>query len=257
MFNEVKSTKNYELFELVKENRDINFKYVDKLIESMKTLNLIVPILVRKNSGSKLLIVDGQHRFEASKRLGRAIHYIEVANKINVKQMRQLNENQQKWSMNDYLTSYLKSEKDPQGPYHTFAWFTNRYKFPFQINIDLLCNTPMQATSMSAFREGNITIKDLPDAIEKADFIISLKKYTKLYSKRSFVLALVIAMRSSMPLDRERFRNQLSNHRSDLYRCDSAAQYLDCINVIYNKNLRMKDRVYYNATQKNNGAYIK
>ena len=55
MFNEVKSTKNYELFELVKENRDINFKYVDKLIESMKTLDLIVPILVRKNSGSKLL----------------------------------------------------------------------------------------------------------------------------------------------------------------------------------------------------------
>jgi len=257
MFNIIKNTKDYESFGLVKENRGINPKHVEGLVESMKTLDLNVPILVKKGVDNRLLIIDGQHRFEATKRLGKAIYYIEVASEVNIQQMRQLNENQSRWLTNDYLESYVKSEEDPQGPYHTFAWFKDRYKFPFLINIDLLCSTPMQKTSMKTFKEGNIIIKDLPGAIERADFITSLKQYNQYCVRRSFILALVIAMRSPQPLERERFRNQLVKHRSYLYKCDSAAQYMDCINKIYNHGMHNKDVVYFGVRQKNNGSYIK
>ena len=259
MNTKIHTTTDYDQFKFLKENRPINQKHVDKLVQSMREVYLPVPILVveRNVIFPCLVVKDGQHRVMAAKECGYPIHYIigEDDADITVDQIRTINETVRPWSMNDYLHSFMTTEEDPTGPYHTFDWFKKRYNFPFQINIDLLCNRPMQETSMSVFKKGKIEIKNLADAVEKADFFISLKDYTPLYHDRSFVLSLIIAMRDGR-FNKEHFRNQLAKCRSELYKCNSATQYMERINYIYNYRTR-GERMSFAVAQQGNGAYIK
>lgn len=70
----IMKTKNYEKFKFLKWNRDINDSNLKKLInENNKNFQLHkFPILVDSNN----FIIDGQHRFFASKELGSPIYYI-------------------------------------------------------------------------------------------------------------------------------------------------------------------------------------
>ena len=259
MQTKIYTTTDYDQFKFLKENRPINQKHVDKLVQSMREVYLPVPILVveRNVIFPCLVVKDGQHRVMAAKECGYPIHYIigEDDADITVDQIRTINETVRPWSMNDYLHSFMTTEEDVTGPYHTFDWFKKRYNFPFQINIDLLCNRPMQETSMGIFKKGKIEIKNLADAVEKADFFISLKDYTPLYHDRSFILALIIAMRDDR-FNKEHFRSQLEKCRSELYKCNSATQYMERINYIYNYRAR-GERMSFAVAQQGNGAYIK
>ena len=259
MDNKIHKTTDYGQFKFLKENRPINQKHVDKLVSSMREVYLPVPILVveRNIIFPCLVVKDGQHRLKAAEICGYPIYYIigKDDSDITVDQIRTINETVRPWTMNDYLHSFMTTEVDKTGPYHTFDWFKRRYNFPFQINIDLLCNRPISQTSMGVFKKGKIEIRNLTDAVEKADFFISLKNYTPLYHDRSFVLALVIAMRDDR-FNRDHFRNQIEKCRSEMYKCNSATQYMERINYIYNYRAR-GERMSFAVAQQGNGAYIK
>lgn len=65
-------TKEYNVFDFLESNRDINDSKVKKLMKSIQQNGLQVPIVV--NDGKQ--IVDGQHRFVALRTLGYAVPYI-------------------------------------------------------------------------------------------------------------------------------------------------------------------------------------
>jgi hypothetical protein len=69
------------------------------------------------------------------------------------------------------------------------------------------------------------------------------------------VLALVIAMRDDR-FNREHFRSQIGKCRSEMYKCNSATQYMERINYIYNYRAR-GERMSFAVAQQGNGAYIK
>ena len=59
----VQQTKDYDLLKNIDGNRSINQLHVKRLSNSMMNKHLISPIIVNE----KYQIIDGQHRFEASK----------------------------------------------------------------------------------------------------------------------------------------------------------------------------------------------
>jgi hypothetical protein len=71
---QVNSTSSYECFNFFKFNREVDKVHVKKLVKSMKVRGFIGTIIVIKTKiidGIELLyILDGQHRFTASKELG-------------------------------------------------------------------------------------------------------------------------------------------------------------------------------------------
>jgi len=71
---EVKSTKDYDLFKMINYNREVMKPRIDKIVESIKEYGFILPILVNK----EFMIVDGQHRFEAAKKAGSEVSYIQL-----------------------------------------------------------------------------------------------------------------------------------------------------------------------------------
>lgn len=64
------ATKDYEKFILSSINRQVNDRRVDRIVQNLKQHNTMPPIEV-KQQGDKLLIVDGQHRFYALRKLGK------------------------------------------------------------------------------------------------------------------------------------------------------------------------------------------
>jgi len=68
----LKTTTDYNLLRMNKLNRSVNQNHVNKLIESIKTNGLQVPVIVNNENQ----IVDGQHRFIALKKLKYKVPYL-------------------------------------------------------------------------------------------------------------------------------------------------------------------------------------
>ena len=102
---EIYKTNNYEQFKLQEGNRIINEFHVDKLANSIKVMNLLAdrPILVTK----ELVILDGQHRFLAAKKIGVDVYY-HVAASTDIMQVPTINSMQKQWNVSDYISLYAK-----------------------------------------------------------------------------------------------------------------------------------------------------
>jgi disulfide oxidoreductase YuzD len=69
--NRVYSTTNYNQFKYLKGNRAITELHVRRLVEAIKEKDLQVPIIVDE----KMNVVEGQHRLEAYKIVGKDQYY--------------------------------------------------------------------------------------------------------------------------------------------------------------------------------------
>ena len=56
--NKIRETNDYEIFKILKGNRDINQNHVNKLVQSITEKDLRIPIVVDNN----MYVMDGQHR---------------------------------------------------------------------------------------------------------------------------------------------------------------------------------------------------
>jgi hypothetical protein len=101
----MEKTTDYDLFTLRDDNRaKIDESHVVRLMNSINIKNMLDlrPILVN----SKLEIIDGQHRFEAAKRLGVPIYY-KVESSLTGPDIVQINISKP-WNNFDYLNYWIK-----------------------------------------------------------------------------------------------------------------------------------------------------
>ena len=258
MNNKIYKTTDYSQFKFIMGNRPVDPKHVKKLVKSMRKGHVPMPIVVsEKNIIFPCYFVnDGQHRLKAAEICNYPVYYMIVPT-MSLEQIRDINQVDKKWTNDDFLDSNVSTEMDATGPYHTFDWFKKKYGFSFQVNIDLLCNIPLGRTSQRVFRDGHITINNLPDAIAKANFLTSLKEYTDLYKNERFMMGMVMVMRQPI-WDAERFIRQVRKHASELQHPQrTAALYVEVFNFIFNRGVGRHEKAYFNVIQQGNGAYIK
>lgn len=95
-------TKDYEKFKILKGNRSVTAKRIEKIKNSILEVGYVTsPILVNE----KMEIIDGQGRFEVLKQLKLPIEYI-VQPGISLKECIAMNVNQTNWKLSDYIKSY-------------------------------------------------------------------------------------------------------------------------------------------------------
>jgi len=96
-------TNDYDVFDTFNSNRPVSESSVKKIMESIQKIGYIEanPIIVNKD----FLIIDGQHRYEACKRLNLPIFYEEVDIDADLA-MIQLNASQKSWKLMDYVHAH-------------------------------------------------------------------------------------------------------------------------------------------------------
>lgn len=100
-------TTNYNIFKLIKSNRNIQPGLVKRLKESIKKIGYIEarPIIVNKN----MEIIDGQNRFFACQELKLPIFYSIIETKISDNILiEELNKNQLIWRLQDFVHHFAE-----------------------------------------------------------------------------------------------------------------------------------------------------
>ncbi|MFC4219045.1 ParB N-terminal domain-containing protein [Flagellimonas marina] len=166
---QIQQTTDYERFQIITGNRSISQKKVDRIINDVNNgLNLFpyCPVIVCQDKG-KMKIIDGQHRFKASKKLEMPIHYV-VAEDISIRDIARMNSNTDKWKYIDFLNCYIKLGIDD---YKVLKGFMKEQKVQLRLALGLLmAGVPRSSSDDAAkFMDGEFKVRHLEWA---KDFIM-------------------------------------------------------------------------------------
>lgn len=114
--NGILSTTTYDMFKIIKGNRNIYPSHVADLTLSITQENLLAqnPILVNE----KMEIIDGQHRLEVAKNNKLEIFYLVIPG-TSIDQVIMLNAHKKSWNAKDYIDSYVSRGKED------YIWLKN------------------------------------------------------------------------------------------------------------------------------------
>ena len=224
--NQVITTNDYSMFKIIDGNRSINKLHLKRLKQSIKEKYITVPIIVNH----KFQIIDGQHRFNAAKELGKPINYIKV-NGLDLADVHRLNTNSKNWTADSYMDGYCKLGMEE---YIKYRDFKNKYGFGHNETNALLTNrTSAGGHHIEAFNHGTFKIADYNLAVENADKITQVAQYYDGYKRRGFIYAMLQAF-THPKYNHNKFLSKLSFQKGKLYDCSKAEQYLELIQKIYN-----------------------
>lgn len=238
MEQKIHTTKDYTLFLPLPGNRKIDQGHVKRIALSMKDKDLCIPIIVNED----MRVIDGQHRLEARRQLRKTVYYI-VLSGMGIHETQLANATNKNWTMDDYLNSYVDQNF---AHYKTYKEFREKWKFGHSECISLLShNNTRNPNHYHDFKHGQFGVKNLSRANDYAEKIVFLEQYYKGCRRRSFVLAMCIALNHEAFIYEE-FLDKLAYQSSRMVDCTDTKQYLKLIEEIYNFKRALKSRIHFN-----------
>ena len=228
-------TKEYNKFKYLKGNRSIQETWVRKLVDLIKENDLEIPIIVNE----RMEIQDGQHRLEAYKIVGLPVKYI-VKDKFSLDDVRSLNSNTKRWTLTDYMMSYVKLGNRE---YQLLEWFVKTYELGIPMSIAMLNNKGF--TDSRIFREykdGEFKIEDLEWGKTQARRIIWTGEYFQYYKKRQFICAMLSVFKNKT-FKWEIFKKRLEGKSSKLRNQGSRNDFIVNIERVYNHGTNPKNKI--------------
>lgn len=224
----VLSTTEYDLFEDIASNREVDDKHVKHLVQSISERNLLElnPILVN----SSLEIIDGQHRLQAAKLLQVPIFYV-VSDTIKEDDIHRINSNAKNWQTMDYI-NYWTVKKQPG--FQILSSMVNRYPaVPLTSMLQLLsCDFKRD---VKALRNGYVDIS-MKDRAEEV--IAMLSDYRNRFGfEGTYTGAFISAIAHISEIDgfeHAEMMRKLEMQPRSLVKCVNIKQYKLLLEEIYN-----------------------
>ena len=243
--NQVFTTTDYDMFEEINGNRNINKLHLKRLKESIDEEYIKVPIVVNE----KYQIIDGQHRFNAVRDLGKEVTFIKI-NGLGLNQVHRLNTNSKNWNAPDYLEGYCKEGMED---YIIFKEFLERFQFGYnETNAILRNRTRMSgSTDNIAFRDGKFKVRDVKKAYHYAEQIEQVGQYypyvsanERGYRRRNFIYTM-LELFENPQYNHKEFLKKLKYQSSRLVDCPTVEEYKRVIGKIYNYNRPSQEKVTF------------
>lgn len=243
----VSQTKDYDQFKVLVGNRKPNELHIRRLMSSFQDHYLFSPILVNE----EMQIIDGQHRYQAAKRLDLTINYIVVPG-YGLEEVQILNTNSTNWTKADYLKAYCDQGLEPYLKMRDFM-----LKFPeFGVAVSELILTDassdavdyklvdQEIVKLRSFQNGHLVIPDLEKSYETAEKVMMFKPYYAGFFRRVFVSTLITLFKNENYFHEEMI-SKLKNQPSALTNCSNVGQYKLLLEDIYNYRRREKISLRY------------
>jgi hypothetical protein len=232
--SEIFKTKDYSIFKKHPQNREVTSKSLNKIINSMKTKNLMEfePILV----DSDMQVISGQNRLEAAKQLGLEVSYRIIDSAATIDVML-LGANNTPWTLDDYVHFYCSQKKEP---YIKFVEFCKENDLT---SGELLGLLRPSSRSSQIIKNGEFTIsptylQNLKVNLQRLKIISDqlnkhLLKYPNICKTLNFKKAM-ISFLSRKELDFYTFLKKLAYKSECLRPCTNIETYNDLFMEIYN-----------------------
>jgi hypothetical protein len=222
------TTTDYKLFSWRKANRDIKEAKVTELMPKIDKSGQLIPAMVDVN----MRIIDGQHRFEACRRLKKPFKYFIETARISMEQVSEINSINTKWTPLDHAKSYATQGKED---YKQYMQFEKEFSdFSHGCRLILLKGINARSVNLERdFNEGSFTINSMNKARQQANFLKSLAQFYPGYKRRSFVLAVLHLMENPL-FDKERFMRKMPKRCKDILDFSQTSDYISTLQDIYN-----------------------
>lgn len=225
-------TTDYSKFTPDVHNRDV--LKIKKVLESLKLYGWLeaYPMHV-VSEGGKLVIKDGQHRFEAAKQLKIPALYVVCENADVV--IADINNAQTAWGFKDYLSTYCKQGKSDYIKIKDFSIKTG-------IGIGQIISMFSGEVSTNGnyndkFKRGTFKIKDTKLAETVGDLALFLSGFVK-FGKDSKLIAVLSKCCRIPQFDIKTFKARVESAPQMLRRCATGEDYAVLIESIYNFRAR-------------------
>jgi hypothetical protein len=234
----IQVTTDYDQFKLLEANRDQNRGHIEALkaaFEEMGNLTRVQPILVN----DQMEIIDGQHRFVATKELGESVYFTQVAG-LGVHEARQMNILHRSWEFLDYAKSYANSG---DASYRRFLDLVETYELPGGIILVYSKGSKVKGI-FKDFRQGNFTLtpEELAQAKERLDMLsemIEVAPALKSVAASNAVLNII-----TLPqYDHSRMLTRLQRNPQLVTRQAGVPEYMRVLEDVYNHNMAAENRV--------------
>lgn len=231
----IHKTKEYDKFSLHKFNRGINEGLVKRLMSSIEDLGFIhgKAIIVDKDFN----IIDGQHRYEACKRLNLPIYYM-ITKADPQKTMIQLNAQQVSWKMGDYINSWAANGVKC---YQQLQDFDKKHHLGITNSLLVLFDNSLDTVDIKHIKAGK-AFKINPKAEQIIDFITACKGVP--YYKSSYFIKAVARV---FKIAESKHIEKLKANIISLPQQATAAAYVAAFENIVNKGVSAKNRVSFKS----------
>lgn len=237
----IQQTEDYSSFKRISGNRTINKAQVSKLFASLgdnPELASAAPIIVN----DKKEIIDGQHRFEALKKLGLPIYYFEVDG-LSLKDVQVLNSATKTWSPLDYAKSFSElGYKD----YDTYLEFRKKYKLNHHILLSYLSNGASNfanTNTIQTFRSGRFKAPNVDKSHRLCKELVEMQAFYKRGDSRAFAFAFK-AIASNPVYDHQRMLQKMVICSAKILKDSPYAEdYVRQLEKIYNHHCALENRV--------------
>jgi len=245
---QVFKTFNYDMFNIMSSNRNINLNHVSRLVDSFKQKHLVSPIIVNE----KFEVIDGQNRLEASIQTGMPILYIVVPG-YTIDEVVKYNVNQKNWLKMDYLHSFCAQGKRN---YLEFKEFMDHFP-DFQIKaaeriIGLRSGASAnrkvingKEVQMKDFENGKLVIPNITKSYIIARRIMDFKPFFANFNTPTFISTLVPLLYKSKVYDHKEMLHKLNNCPIRLTDCVNVAAYRMLLEDIYNYKRQKDNKVSF------------
>lgn len=229
--SEIQKTTDYYKFSFLEGNRDLCEKSINKLMRSIdeEDLTRINPIVVN----SDFEIIDGQHRFEALKRLNKPVYYFVLEN-AGIETVHRLNLYQRNWTTLDFIKCFAAiGKKDYRRLLHDIEFLKLKYAVALRI-----LNTKTDVVKQGGLVYTEQTAKYLKSFINDYRPIVDYvdNSGTAISTDNCYYIDGMRILRLAEGFDFKIWERQVKNYGHKLVRCLDSSSSLKCFIEIYNYN---------------------
>lgn len=243
MNNYIRSTKDYERFELHPFNRDV--KKIKKLEASMKSNGWILayPLHCTQENG-KFVIKDGHHRLHVAKKIGIPVKFVVCEDKIEITD---LIETASPWTPHDFLVSYVRAGR---AAYIAVKEYMEETGIPLGLSVSLLAGESAgSANKVRKFRAGTYALGDPTHAGQVKAVVLHMKSLGVPFATNSLFVQALSKMLRVKGFSVVQFKKKLSKHVGVIERQPSLEAYLTAIEKLYNRGSKTRLPLAFMATE--------
>jgi len=235
--------KNYTKFTFLEDNRDIDAKKVDRLVESIRKKGQLIPVIVNEFNE----MIEGQHRTRACEKLDIPVAYV-VSVGATSKDIPFINNTQSAWKNKDFLKHFSHKNHKHNAEYRKIKTFLDEHALPFHVALMLLSGSSAHPNRMKdrgplpAFRDGSFKVDDLDYANDVAGQLLKLKSFVpNLVKINKFCLAW-IKISTLTEFDVNVAYKQIEKHSNKFDKCNNQEDWYEAMVVVYNYKLVTKGK---------------
>lgn len=241
----VMQTRNYEMFELMPFNRDVEkTRHLERSMSEHGWIDAY-PLHVKRNGGTKFLIKAGHHRYHVAKKLGIPVKFVICDDDATIHELEKATTG---WAMRDYLTSYCRLGKED---YIRVKSYCDTTGIGLTNAISMLGGHSAGTGNFgNAFKDGTFKIKGGSRHAETVkNIVLHCQACGIKFASASLFVQAVSRVVQVGGFDIQRFKAKIKTFAQFMEKKANLQQYLELIEEIYNRQAREKIPLAFLATQ--------